>query len=105
MMLNAPSDHAAHGPRAGRTRIACLVHGVGGRGTGVRRLILDQAASWAELDSGVEVGIFVRCEAGTEDAWRGQPIRDSHCLTCSECVNRCPRGVLRFERIPLFVFK
>jgi ferredoxin len=38
-------------------------------------------------------------------AWRGLPIRDSHCLTCSECVNRCPRGVLRFERIPLFVFK
>ena len=38
-------------------------------------------------------------------AWRGVPIRDSHCLTCSECVNRCPRGVLRFERIPLFVVK
>ena len=38
-------------------------------------------------------------------AWRGIPIRDSHCLTCSECVNRCPRGVLRFERIPLFVLK
>ena len=35
-------------------------------------------------------------------AWRGKAIRDSHCLTCSECVNRCPRGVLRFERIPLF---
>jgi Fe-S oxidoreductase len=38
-------------------------------------------------------------------AWRGIPIRDSHCLTCSECVNRCPRGVLRFERISLFVMK
>ncbi len=38
-------------------------------------------------------------------AWRGIPIRDSHCLTCSECVNRCPRGVLRFERIPLFQLK
>lgn len=38
-------------------------------------------------------------------AWRGIPVRDSHCLTCKECVNRCPRGVLRFERIPLFVFK
>lgn len=38
-------------------------------------------------------------------AWRGIPIRDSHCLTCSECVNRCPRGVLRFERIPLFIAK
>ena len=53
--------------------MACLVHGVGGRGSGVRRLILDQAASWSELDPGVEVGIFVRCEAGTEDAWRGEP--------------------------------
>ncbi len=59
--------------RRRRTRIACLVHGVGGRETGVRRLILDQAASWADLDSGVEVGLFVRCEAGTEDAWRGEP--------------------------------
>jgi ferredoxin len=35
-------------------------------------------------------------------AWRGQSIYDSHCLTCGECVKRCPRGVLRFERIPLF---
>jgi len=56
-----------------RTRIACLVHGVGGTETGVRRLILDQAAAWSELDPLVEVGLFVRCEAGTEDAWRGQP--------------------------------
>jgi ferredoxin len=35
-------------------------------------------------------------------AHRGIPIHDSHCLTCSECVKRCPRGVLSFERIPLF---
>lgn len=35
-------------------------------------------------------------------AHRGLPIHDSHCLTCSECVKRCPRGVLSFERIPLF---
>lgn len=56
-----------------RTRVACLVHGVGGRETGVRRLILDQAAVWSELDPRVEVGLFVRCEAGTEDAWRGEP--------------------------------
>src|SRR2546423_7677575 len=46
------------------------------------------------------MGIDVRAHA-----WRGKPIRDSHCLTCSECVNRCPRGGLRFERIPLFVVK
>lgn len=31
-------------------------------------------------------------------AWLGEPIRDPHCLTCGECVRRCPRGVLRFER-------
>jgi glycosyltransferase involved in cell wall biosynthesis len=58
---------------ARRMRIACLVHGVGGRETGVRRLILDQAAAWSELDPRVEVGLFVRCEAGTEEAWRGEP--------------------------------
>ena len=42
------------------------------------------------------MGIDVRAHA-----WRGLPIHDSHCLTCSECVKRCPRGVLRFERIAL----
>jgi heterodisulfide reductase subunit C len=36
-------------------------------------------------------------------AWLDQPISDSHCLTCGECVARCPRGVLRFERSDLFV--
>ena len=46
------------------------------------------------------IGIDVRAHAR-----RGRPIRDSHCLTCSECVKRCPRGVLRFERIPLFLLK
>lgn len=61
-------------PRRGRrTRIAALVHGVGGRETGVRRLILDQAAAWARLAPDIEVGLFVRCEAGTEEAWRDEP--------------------------------
>lgn len=32
-------------------------------------------------------------------AWRGWPINDGHCLTCGQCVSRCPRGVLRFERV------
>lgn len=36
-------------------------------------------------------------------AWIGEPVKDSHCLTCGECVRRCPRGVLRFERTPLFL--
>jgi heterodisulfide reductase subunit C len=42
------------------------------------------------------IGIDVRAHA-----WRGLPIRDSRCLTCAQCVERCPRGVLRFERIPI----
>lgn len=46
------------------------------------------------------IGIDVRAHA-----WRGKAINDSHCLTCSECVNRCPRGVLSFERIALFTVK
>jgi glycosyltransferase involved in cell wall biosynthesis len=47
---------------------------VGGRETGVRTKILGQAASWGDLDPDVEVGLFVRCEAGTEHAWRGEPL-------------------------------
>jgi NAD-dependent dihydropyrimidine dehydrogenase PreA subunit len=35
-------------------------------------------------------------------AWLGQPVKDSHCLTCGECVARCPRGVLRFGKTDLF---
>jgi ferredoxin len=31
--------------------------------------------------------------------WLGEPVKDSHCLTCGECVKRCPRGLLRFEEI------
>ena len=59
-------------------------------------------------DSGrcVQCGICsYNCPAGIDvraHAWRGRPIFDSHCLTCSECVNRCPRGVLRFEQLALF---
>ena len=32
-------------------------------------------------------------------AWEELAVVDSYCLTCGECVTRCPRGVLRFERI------
>ena len=35
-------------------------------------------------------------------AWVGEPVKDSHCLTCGQCVLRCPRGVLRFEKTHLF---
>jgi ferredoxin len=34
--------------------------------------------------------------------WLGERIKDSHCLTCGECIARCPRGVLYFERADLF---
>lgn len=46
------------------------------------------------------IGIDVRAHAR-----RALPVQDSHCLTCKECVTRCPRGVLRFERIPLFTVR
>ena len=60
--------------RAGRRlRIAYLAHGVHGRQDGVRAKILGQAAMWAELDPHVDVGLFVRCEAGADDDWKGQP--------------------------------
>ncbi|OGO14177.1 MAG: hypothetical protein A2Y53_06580 [Chloroflexi bacterium RBG_16_47_49] len=34
--------------------------------------------------------------------WLGLPVLHSYCLTCGECVARCPRGVLKFERTNLF---
>ncbi len=40
------------------------------------------------------MGIDVR-----RHVWRVEPVIDSACLTCSECVRRCPRGLLRFEPI------
>lgn len=39
----------------------------------MRTKILSQAATWMELDPNVEVGIFVRCESGSEQDWRGEP--------------------------------
>ena len=56
-----------------RIRIAYLAHGVEGRQSGVRTKILSQATTWANLDPSIEVGIFVRCEAGVESDWIGQP--------------------------------
>jgi ferredoxin len=31
--------------------------------------------------------------------WHGEPVADGYCLTCGQCVMRCPRGLLRFEMI------
>lgn len=56
-----------------RVRIAYLAHGVEGKQSGVRTKILSQASTWAELNPNVEVGIFVRCESGSERDWRGEP--------------------------------
>ncbi len=35
-------------------------------------------------------------------AWVGEPVKDSYCLSCGECVARCPRGVLRLEPSSIF---
>ena len=32
-------------------------------------------------------------------AWLDVPVGDPGCLTCGECVKRCPRGLLRFTPI------
>ncbi len=34
--------------------------------------------------------------------WRNESITHSACLTCGECVARCPRDVLHFEQTDLF---
>jgi len=34
--------------------------------------------------------------------WRDEAIKNSECLTCGECVARCPRGVLSFVQTDLF---
>ena len=40
-----------------------------------------------------------------QHVWLGESVVDSHCLTCGECVARCPRGVLRLEQADVFVKK
>ncbi len=82
MVRNRPADRhpvSDGGParRLNRTqrpiRIAYLAHGVEGKRSGVRTKILAHAATWAQLDPNVEVGVFVRCESGAEHDWRGEP--------------------------------
>ena len=48
------------------------MHGIGGYESGVRRLVLEQARAWSRLNPDVEFGLFVRCEAGAEEAWRSE---------------------------------
>jgi NAD-dependent dihydropyrimidine dehydrogenase PreA subunit len=35
-------------------------------------------------------------------AQTGEPIQNSQCLSCGECIRGCPRGALSFERSSLF---
>jgi len=35
-------------------------------------------------------------------AWSGESVKHKECLTCGECVARCPRGALRFKLTDLF---
>jgi len=44
------------------------------------------------------IGIDVRFHA-----WTGEYIEDPTCLTCGECIERCPRSVLHFEITELFM--
>lgn len=72
--MAVPADSGARETAsASPLRLAYLVHGVDGRGSGVRAKVLEQASTWAALAPDVEVGLFVRCEAGAEDHWVGQP--------------------------------
>jgi ferredoxin len=32
-------------------------------------------------------------------AWRNEPVSDSRCIACGECIARCPRGVLCFASV------
>jgi len=43
------------------------------------------------------MGIDVR-----QHAWYGEPVNHSYCISCGECVARCPRGVLFFQETHLF---
>jgi ferredoxin len=70
-----------------------------------RHEVLSQAQVVPEATRCVQCGICsYNCPMEIDvraHARQGLPIFDSHCLTCSECVKRCPRGVLRFERLSL----
>jgi heterodisulfide reductase subunit C len=63
------------------------------------------AAAWVvpESERCVQCGICsYSCPVDIDvrrHAWLGEPVKDRHCLTCSQCVMRCPRSVLRLERL------
>jgi ferredoxin len=71
-----------------------------------RRRAMVAAHVVAEPARCVECGICsFNCPLGIDvrsHARQGLAIADSHCLTCSECVERCPRGTLRLETTEVF---
>jgi heterodisulfide reductase subunit C len=71
-----------------------------------RRQVVVEAYVIADVARCVQCGICsYNCPIEIDvrrHAWLGIPVADSHCLTCGQCVARCPRGVLRFERTKLF---
>ena len=72
----------------------------------LKRRALVSAAIVAEAVRCVEFGICTyNCPQGIDaraHVLGGLPVSDAGCLTCGECVARCPRGTLRFEVSPLF---
>lgn len=84
----------------------------------LRRLFKQETTRQQALVTGQVVPESVRCvQCGIcsyhcpinidvrRHAWQGKPIAESHCLTCGECVRRCPRGVLHFEQTNLFTLE
>jgi ferredoxin len=71
-----------------------------------RRKALVEGQVVPEADRCVQCGICsFYCPINIDvrrHVWLGVTVKDSHCLTCGECIARCPRGVLRFESIQLF---
>jgi NAD-dependent dihydropyrimidine dehydrogenase PreA subunit len=71
-----------------------------------RRKALVEGQVVPETDRCVQCGICsFYCPINIDvrrHVWLGVAVKDSHCLTCGECISRCPRGVLRFETTRLF---
>src|SRR5262245_41810625 len=113
-VFSAPPDdaeHQTHCPACGKPLVGAAASKVAAVECEFdsRHEALSEAQVVPEPDNCVQCGCCTyNCPMGIDvraHAWRGLPVRDSHCLTCKECVKRCPRGVLRFERIPLFTAK
>jgi NAD-dependent dihydropyrimidine dehydrogenase PreA subunit len=72
----------------------------------LRQQVLMQGIVVPDPDRCVQCGICsFSCPSEIDirrHSWRGEPVVDSHCLTCGECVARCPRGALKFKRANVF---